>query len=303
MTGQLQLKSNRAANTRVLSTNDHLDSYATPSTTVVGGGFYSTDSRKRTSTYICEQQKTNGNTEGILGITKLYNNLNMVDNCIYLGVTPDEQKTVSVDAPEAWRTALDVPSTADLNLRNNGKVNTTTLSNTDANTLYQTAHCGTYWVDNTCTNIPVSWGILEVLGSPVPMQRYTVNSTNSGAGTTIYMRERLNGTWGAWQVTGSGATSCTITKHSDLPSTAPTVLMGRRGQVCIIHFAHLFKAGTYYNLYNVTPAPALEEHAVVHIGGMGANTIIVTTGGVVRFNNSTTISSDAYIIGQLVYFC
>lgn len=191
----------------------------------------------------------------------------------------------------------------ELLLRNNGLMHATTLSNTDVNTLYQTAHCGTYWVDNTCTNIPVAWGILEVLGGPVPMQRYTVNSTSSGVGTTVYMRERLNGTWGAWQVTGSGFTTCTITKHSDLPSSAPTVFMGRRGQVCIIHFAHLFKAGTYYNLYNVTPAPALEEHAVVHVGGIGANLIIATTGGVIRFNNTTTLSSDAYIIGQLVYFC
>ena len=177
------------------------------------------------------------------------------------------------------------------------------LSNTDANTLYQSSHCGTYWVDNTCTNIPVSWGILEVLGSSVPMQRYTVNSTTSGAGTTVYMRERLSGTWGAWQVTGSGVTSCTITKHSDLPSSAPTVSMGRRGAVCIIHFAHLFKSGTYNNLYTVTPTPAFEEHAVIHIGGVGPTAIIVTTGGVVRFNNPITISSDSYLIGQLVYLC
>lgn len=191
---------------------------------------------------------------------------------------------------------------AELSLRNNGQIHQM-LSNTDANTLYLSSHCGTYWVNNTCTNIPVSWGILEVLGCSVPMQRYTVNSTTSGAGTTVYMRERLNGTWGAWQVIGSSLTACTITKHSDLPSSAPTILIGRRGPVCIIHFAHFFKAGTYYNLYTVTPAPAFEEHAVIHVGGIGSTVVIVTTSGLVRFNNSITLSSDAYLIGQLVYLC
>lgn len=96
------------------------------------------------------------------------------------------------------------------------------------------------------------------------------------------------------------ATSTNITRYSGVSSSVPLPAISRRGNIVIIHFAHQLPAGTYLNIWNVTPAPASQQHALVAIGNSWT-IVAVTNTGVVKFNNSVTINSDQYIIGQIIY--
>lgn len=96
------------------------------------------------------------------------------------------------------------------------------------------------------------------------------------------------------------ATSSNITRYSGVSSSVPLPAVSRRGKMVIIHFAHQLPAGTYTNIWNVTPAPASQQHALVAIGN-NLTTMAVTNTGVVKFNNSVTINSDQYVIGQIIY--
>lgn len=156
---------------------------------------------------------------------------------------------------------------------------------------------GIYWVAKTqWSDMPKgTYGFLEVNGG---LQRFTPYST-SGTGE-IYVRIYANSTWTPWKRVPS-LTSCSITRHSGVSSSVPVPTITRRNDLVIIHFVLLIPAGTYTNLWDVTPAPTMTEHACVIVGN-GQNAIKVETNGVVAFNNSTTITgSGSYLIGQLVY--
>ena len=94
--------------------------------------------------------------------------------------------------------------------------------------------------------------------------------------------------------------TASITRQSGVSSNVPIPQITRRGNEVIVHFAHQFPAGTYQQLYEVTPTPASEQHAIVALGN---NIIIVhlSTSGRIRFNSQQTISATSYLIGQLVY--
>ena len=96
------------------------------------------------------------------------------------------------------------------------------------------------------------------------------------------------------------ATSTSISRYSGVSSSVPLPAISRRGKIVIIHFAHQLPAGTYTNIWNVTPAPASQQHALVAIGNSWT-IMAVTAAGVVKFNNSVTINSDQYVIGQIIY--
>ena len=95
-------------------------------------------------------------------------------------------------------------------------------------------------------------------------------------------------------------TTCSLTLQSGAPSNTPLAQITRRNNTVIIHFANEFPAGTYYQLYNITPAPASNQHALVDIGG-DKDLVTILTNGTVRFNNSKTLASSKYVIGQIVY--
>lgn len=74
------------------------------------------------------------------------------------------------------------------------------------------------------------------------------------------------------------------------------------GKLRILHFANRIKAGTYPNTTNLITlpvAPISTQHAV--LWGESAARLITTYGRQVRFNTQMTFSTDAYLIGQLVY--
>lgn len=95
-------------------------------------------------------------------------------------------------------------------------------------------------------------------------------------------------------------TTASITRQSGVSSSTPLPTIARSGNVVIIHFAQQFSAGTYYELYNVSPKPISSEHAIVDIGS-NKNVIYLSNDGKLRFNNSITLSSAQYVIGQIVY--
>lgn len=99
---------------------------------------------------------------------------------------------------------------------------------------------------------------------------------------------------------GLTATSTNITRYSGVSSSVPLPAVSRRGKLVIIHFAHQLPAGTYTNLWNVTPTPASQQHAIVALGNSWT-IMSVTNTGVVKFNNSVTLNSDQYVIGQIIY--
>lgn len=95
-------------------------------------------------------------------------------------------------------------------------------------------------------------------------------------------------------------TTASITRQSGVSSSVPLPAITRRGNVVIIHFAQQFPAGTYYELYDVSPLPNGTQHAVVNMGS-SQDLVIVRSDGKLRMNNSKTFSSSTYVIGQLVY--
>lgn len=96
-------------------------------------------------------------------------------------------------------------------------------------------------------------------------------------------------------------TTATVTVHTDVTAgDVSDAVIARSGNVVIVRFESSIKAGTYTNLYNVTPVPSTKQLAVIDISGV-TKTISVSTGGVIAFTQSTTFGSDGAIRGQIVY--
>ena len=96
------------------------------------------------------------------------------------------------------------------------------------------------------------------------------------------------------------ATTATISRHPNAPSSLPLAAIQRYGKLVIVSFVVKLEAGTYYELYNVTPVGAGQTEAVVLLGTQ-ANLVSVFSSGLIRFNNSVTLTQSTYLIGELVY--
>lgn len=97
------------------------------------------------------------------------------------------------------------------------------------------------------------------------------------------------------------ANTATIAVHSDITEgNLSNAVIVRSGNTVIVRFEVSIKAGTYTNLYNVTPVPSTKQLAVVDVSG-NIKPISVSTGGVIAFTQSVTIGSDSAIRGQIVY--
>lgn len=114
---------------------------------------------------------------------------------------------------------------------------------------------------------------------------------------------------GEWVNTGLNSlmpTTISVTKGSTMPSDFPTPNVTRRGNVCIINFAIQIPAGTYANtdvLWNISPRPITNSRCMV---AFSANTnnftnLNILNDGTIKFNGAQTVSSDSWIIGQVVY--
>lgn len=128
--------------------------------------------------------------------------------------------------------------------------------------------------------------------------RYSSNSNPSNV--RRYVRTYLNNRWYDW--VSYDALDASIVRASGVPTSVTLPNITRYGNVVIIHFAGQIPAGTYTNLYNVTPTPNNQQHATLMLG---SNPVLITirTNGVVGFNNSVTVTGSPYLIGQLVYLC
>ena len=163
-------------------------------------------------------------------------------------------------------------------------------------TMHGNDYNGLYWMNITSwSDMPQgSYGYLEVCGN---LQKFYPYGSSGVA--ELYVRIYANNTWNSWKRVQSTSSS-SITRQSGVSSSTPIPTSTRRGNVVIIHFAQQFPAGTYYELYDVSPKPISSEHAIVDIGS-NKNVIYISNDGKLRFNNSITLSSAQYVIGQLVY--
>ena len=95
----------------------------------------------------------------------------------------------------------------------------------------------------------------------------------------------------------SRRTGTVTTLNNSITTTPPYQY---RSGIGVVHFANKLTAGTYYDLWKVSPAPNVQQHAVVMVG---TNTTIVSivADGTIRFNNSFTISVDSWMIGQIIF--
>lgn len=162
--------------------------------------------------------------------------------------------------------------------------------------MYGNDYSGVYWIGKTnWSDMPSgSYGYLEVVGNLQKFYPYALNGR-----ADVYIRMYINTTWNAWKRTSS-LSDASITRQSGVSSNVPIPQITRRGNVVIIHFAQQFPAGTYYELYNVSPLPTGAQHAIVMIGDR-QDLIAILSDGKLRFNKTQTISTTTYIIGQLVY--
>ena len=162
--------------------------------------------------------------------------------------------------------------------------------------MYGNNYSGVYWMTRSnWSGMPSgSYGYLEIVGNLQKFYPYA-----SGGRADVYIRMHSNATWNEWKRVSS-LSDASISRQSGVSSNVPIPQITRRGNEVIVHFAHQFPAGTYQQLYEVTPTPASEQHAIVALGN---NIIIVhlSTSGRIRFNSQQTISATSYLIGQLVY--
>lgn len=129
---------------------------------------------------------------------------------------------------------------------------------------------------------------------------YRYSSTINTSSCRRYVRYYINNRWYDW--VSYDALDASIVRASGVPTSVTLPNITRYGNVVIIHFAGQIPAGTYTNLYNVTPTPNNQQHATLMLG---SNPVLITirTNGVVGFNNSVTVTGSPYLIGQLVYLC
>lgn len=162
--------------------------------------------------------------------------------------------------------------------------------------MYGNDYSGVYWMAKTnWGEMPSgSYGYLEVVGNLQKFYPYALNGR-----ADIYVRMFINNAWNTWKRVSS-LSDASITRQSGVSSNVPIPQITRRGNVVIIHFAQQFPAGTYYQLYDVSPLPNSPQHAIVMIGDR-QDLIAVLSDGKLRFNKSQTISATTYIIGQIVY--
>lgn len=117
--------------------------------------------------------------------------------------------------------------------------------------------------------------------------------------SNLYYRRYASGTWAEWIPVAN--------------TKAPVVTAGkitagwtawRRDRVGIITFNSCqLPAGTYTNsdvLMTVSPPPVGMVRALVVVGS-DVKVIRIATTGAVTFNNSVTLSSQVYVLGQIVY--
>lgn len=156
-------------------------------------------------------------------------------------------------------------------------------------------YSGVYWMTKpNWSGMPsASYGYLEVVGNLQKFYPYVPSGR-----ADIYVRMFINNTWNAWKRTSS-LSDASITRASGVSSSVQLPGITRRGNVVIIHFATMLPAGTYYNLYKVSPVPTEQQHCIVSFNG--SNSMTILSDGTVRFSNSVTTNSSQYIIGQLVY--
>ena len=132
-----------------------------------------------------------------------------------------------------------------------------------------------------------------------PVDPTSIIDDSASSETTVYSSDKVDTITSP--ISELTETTATVTVHSDVTTgDVSDAVIARRGNIVIVRFESTIKAGTYTNLYTVTPVPSVKQLAVVDISGT-TKTISVSTSGVIAFTQSTTLGSDGAIRGQIVY--
>lgn len=191
--------------------------------------------------------------------------------------------------------------------RFNADNNAVTLSTATNNGVSSTTYCGLSIRDKNNSQIGLLENIAGTDGTiSTRVTARNMDTSGNAVSNSLQVLARKNGTMG-YSVSDPTAfraaintTTASITRQSGVSSSVPLPAISRRGNIVIIHFAQLLPAGTYLNVWNVSPTPSSQQHAIVSLGS-DITIVTITNTGVLKFNNSRTINNDSYIIGQLVY--
>lgn len=192
--------------------------------------------------------------------------------------------------------------------RFNADNNAVTLSTATNNGVSSTTYCGLSIRDSNNSQIGLLENIAGTDGTiSTRVTARNMDRSGNAVSNSLQVIARKNGTMG-YSVSDAGAfrkaintETASIIRASGVSSNVPIPDIVRQGNVVIIHFAHQFQAGTYYNLYKVSPLPIGNQHAMLDLGGQNRTIIALLSDGTMRFNVSTTLSTTQYVIGQLVY--
>ena len=156
------------------------------------------------------------------------------------------------------------------------------------------------------TDSPVStsiYGFVLVTGLPNVNNVFQLFVAQQWNGDfTIKARTSSSGSaWYSWRTLY--ATNCTVAKGTSMPTGFPLPQISRRGNNVVLTFGLQLPAGTYANtdaLWVCTPKPFNTFRGNI---AMGANfpSVLIDTGGNVRFNGTQTLSSTTWFIGQMNY--
>lgn len=191
--------------------------------------------------------------------------------------------------------------------RFNADNNAVTLSTATNNGVSSTTYCGLSIRDSNNSQIGLLENIAGTDGTiSTRVTARNMDTSGNAVSNSLQVLARKNGTMG-YSVSDAAAfrkaintETAIITRASGVSSSVPLPGISRRGNVVIIHFATLIPAGTYNNIYKVTPAPIEQQHCLCSFNN-SSYSITVLSDGTVKFNNPVTINSAQYIIGQIVY--
>lgn len=227
--------------------------------------------------------------------------------------------SVSFDHPEAWRSAINAVNKAGDTMTGNlnAKFSGFDLSKTD-NGVSATVYPSTFSMLDAGSRIATRLEGLIMQSGNVRSYWYTRNYDTAGnmvaqKGIWMQMDKSGNLTWNVSDYanfrTAIGAApadtgAVTLSNYnSSIVSGTNTTNGQRRHNIAVITVCFQLAAGTYANtavLFKVSPVPAAYTRASLNIAGKSTD-ISLYGSGECHFNNTTTLSSAAYVLGQIIY--
>lgn len=157
-----------------------------------------------------------------------------------------------------------------------------------------------YSAESSALNIPYSayWTIWSYAYSRIHITQYATLA--NAFGTKTYVRNMANGVWDDHWRKIEDTANVTIT-NGVVTSVTPIIIPGNN--MLTIEFALILPARTYAQsdiLWTISKAPPNSVHFLCSVGS-DTRLFRVANNGNIYFNSSMTLSSTAYMIGNVTY--